>query len=1180
MPRQLPHAVNVQRTNQESSEQTSSIVRPSTHSAILPVVFLSVLFALLVGVSTVLAQGRVPDTPDRPTGTAVFVGGVDLEWNDVTGADSYEVQLFKSGQWALLPGNGVEIAFYGAGAIISSLNPSDTLWFRVRAGNAHGSSDWSAFYQMASTSQSQRGRQPRPDNVAASGAPVISGTTEVGQTLTADTGGIEDGNGLDRVEFRLQWVSNSGGTDTIIADARDSTYTLMAADEGSTIKVRVDFTDRGGYSESLTSTATASVVPVGEGNIGGGSTQNSPATGAPTISGTAQVGETLTADTSGIADSDGLTNVSYSYQWISNDGSSDSDITEATRSSYTLVVADKDKTIKVRVSFTDGANNAETLTSATTEVVAGAPLTATFENIPGSHDGQTAFTLELTFSESPNLSFRTLKFHAFTVDDGTVKRAKRIEKGSNIRWNITVMPDSDADVTVTLPETTDCADSGAVCMGDGRKLSVPISATIAGPQQNSPATGTPIISGTEQVGETLSADTSGISDVNGLTGVQYSYQWVRNDGTTDSDISGATGSAYTVVDDDLGNTLKVRLSFTDDVGYAETLTSAATATVSALSTSEHTYVELSGGSFHMCGIATGGSIHCWGEGNKGQTDAPEGTYKTLASGSAHTCAIATDGSIDCWGWNTNGQSNPPTGTFKSIASHSRHSCAIAVDDTIACWGYSSFHQDASPAGTYKSMAIGWEHTCTIKTDDTVACWGLNDHGEGDLPAGTYKAITAGFVHTCAIKSDDSIVCSGMNHKGQTEAPTGSYVSISAGEYHTCAIATDGSIACWGDSSSGRTDAPEGTYQSISARDYHTCAIATDNTISCWGNNGDGQADSPSGTFKATALAYDHTCGIATDGTVKCWGWNFDARSDTPAGTYESAVMGRDHACAIATDDTVSCWGDNGFGQTDAPTGTYQHLAAGDDHTCAIATDDTIACWGYGGNRQTNAPAGTYQSIVSGYDHTCAIADDDILSCWGYNAYGQTNVPTGTYKAVTIGHDFTCAIAADDTISCWGYNEDGETKAPAGAYQSISTGKDHSCAVATDGSVACWGKNELGKLNAADGTFQSVTASEYHTCAIATDDTVTCWGYNKDGQADAPSGSYRSVSMGEFHTCAVATDNTVVCWGNDKGGRTDAPDGTYQSITVHTDHTVAIATDGTLVAWPSLPEGVTWVGGDQ
>ena len=92
------------------------------------------------------AQGSAPDTPDQPTGTAVFIGGVDLEWNDVHEADSYDVQLYRNGQWNDLPGDGVEIAFYGAGAIISGLDPGSSLWFQVRAKNARGSSDWSNSY--------------------------------------------------------------------------------------------------------------------------------------------------------------------------------------------------------------------------------------------------------------------------------------------------------------------------------------------------------------------------------------------------------------------------------------------------------------------------------------------------------------------------------------------------------------------------------------------------------------------------------------------------------------------------------------------------------------------------------------------------------------------------------------------------------------------------------------------------------------------------------------------------------------------------------------------------------------------------------------------------------------------------------------------------------------------------
>ena len=96
---------------------------------------------------------------------------------------------------------------------------------------------------------------------------------------------------------------------------------------------------------------------------------DSPATGTPTISGTAQVGETLTADTSDIADANGLSNVQYKYQWLADDA----DISGATNATYTLAAADEGKAIKVRVSFTDDEGNEETLTSTATDAVAAAP---------------------------------------------------------------------------------------------------------------------------------------------------------------------------------------------------------------------------------------------------------------------------------------------------------------------------------------------------------------------------------------------------------------------------------------------------------------------------------------------------------------------------------------------------------------------------------------------------------------------------------------------------------------------------------------------------------------------------------------------------------------------------------------------------------------------------------------
>ena len=161
-----------------------------------------------------------------------------------------------------------------------------------------------------------------------------------------------------------------------ISGATGSTYTLADADEGKAITVQVSFTDDAGNDETLTSAATDAVSAAPP--------ENSAATGAPSISGTAQVGETLTVDTSGIVDADGLTNATFTYQWLADDA----DIPGATGSTYTLAEADEGKTVKVRVSFTDDGGNDETLTSAATDAVAAPepPAAPTGLSATPSHD--------------------------------------------------------------------------------------------------------------------------------------------------------------------------------------------------------------------------------------------------------------------------------------------------------------------------------------------------------------------------------------------------------------------------------------------------------------------------------------------------------------------------------------------------------------------------------------------------------------------------------------------------------------------------------------------------------------------------------------------------------------------------------------------------------------------------
>ncbi len=102
------------------------------------------------------------------------------------------------------------------------------------------------------------------------------------------------------------------------------------------------------------------------------------------------------------------------------------------------------------------------------------------------------------------------------------------------------------------------------------------------PAQNAPATGAPSITGTARVGETLMADTSGVADADGLSNAAFSHQWLAGG----ADIAAATGSTYTLADTDVGKAITVRVSFTDDAGNPETLTSGATAAVEAAVTEE------------------------------------------------------------------------------------------------------------------------------------------------------------------------------------------------------------------------------------------------------------------------------------------------------------------------------------------------------------------------------------------------------------------------------------------------------------------------------------------------------------------------------------------------------------------------------------------------------------------
>ena len=111
-----------------------------------------------------------------------------------------------------------------------------------------------------------------------------------------------------------------------------------------------------------------------------------------------------------------------------------------------------------------------------------APLTASFEGMPGEHDGERAFTFRVAFSADIGIGYRSLREDAFAVSGGRVTGGRRVDDRRDL-FEMTVEPDGEGDVTVTLPAGRDCGVSGAICTkGENRRqLTNTPMATVAGP---------------------------------------------------------------------------------------------------------------------------------------------------------------------------------------------------------------------------------------------------------------------------------------------------------------------------------------------------------------------------------------------------------------------------------------------------------------------------------------------------------------------------------------------------------------------------------------------------------------------------------------------------------------------------------------------------------------------------
>ena len=147
---------------------------------------------------------------------------------------------------------------------------------------------------------------------------------------------------------------------------------------------------------------------------------------------------------------------------------------------YTAPAGEQSDRLRDQVGNAAASFSGQSVTNATRDADR---LTASAHGVPAAHDGSTTFIFELRFSETPRkrFSYKIMRDLAFTVTGGEVIKARRLEKGKNVRWEIHVTPDGNGPATIVLPVTTDCTVESAICTNDRRPLSNRVEIAVPGP---------------------------------------------------------------------------------------------------------------------------------------------------------------------------------------------------------------------------------------------------------------------------------------------------------------------------------------------------------------------------------------------------------------------------------------------------------------------------------------------------------------------------------------------------------------------------------------------------------------------------------------------------------------------------------------------------------------------------
>ncbi len=403
---------------------------------------------------------------------------------------------------------------------------------------------------------------PLPKNTA---PPTISGVAEEDQTLHTSTGTWTE----NPTSYEYQWekCNTAGESCAEIAGATSAGYKLLAGDVGHTIRVTVTASNAGG-STSASSAATVKVTKA--------SSPPPPPpknTALPVISGTAEEGQTLHANTGTWTENPTF----YEYQWedCNTMGESCSKVAGATSASHKLLASDVGHTVRVTVTASNAGGSTSASSAATVKVTKASspppppPKNTALPVISGTaEEGQTLHASTGTWTENP-----TFYEYQWEECDTVGESCLEVAGATSASYKLLA-----SDVGHTMRVVVSASNAGGSTSASSTATEEVTEVPPPPPPPPPKNTALPTISGATEEGQTLRASTGTWTE----NPTSYEYQWEDCNAVGEScaDVAGATSASHKLLASDVGHTVRVTVTASNAGGSGEA-SSAATETVVA-----------------------------------------------------------------------------------------------------------------------------------------------------------------------------------------------------------------------------------------------------------------------------------------------------------------------------------------------------------------------------------------------------------------------------------------------------------------------------------------------------------------------------------------------------------------------------------------------------------------------